>query len=445
MGVTNRLPSFLRSRLQGRETLQLILDNSIWVFCEQLLRLASGLIVGVWIARYLGPAQYGWLNYSLSIVGVVGSLASLGFGPVLVRELAQTPSDSDRWMGTAFFLRTVSAGLAFLSCVAIAWLHDVPSSEVRLLILLAAGGMFFQTFELIDLLFQAHGESRVSAWIRIGSCLIGNLVKVILILCEGSLLSFLTVGVGELAFNAAGWWWAAYIRGFHAGKWQYEKSRAILLLRDGWPIALGGLAIYVQGYADQVVIGTLLGGEELGQYSAAIRLVSVFGLVPVVVQIVVGPAIARAKHDNPTVYARRFHSLYRLMLGLFALVAFPLVVLGPTIVQSLFGASYSGAASLLPWLSLRLFFANFGVARGLFLNTEGLLRFALLTSVIGAVVNILLNLSLVAKFGAHGAIAASLVSFAVTTFGLEALHVKTRANLRVMACAVFLPWRRFVA
>jgi O-antigen/teichoic acid export membrane protein len=224
--------------------------------------------------------------------------------------------------------------------------------------------------------------------------------------------------------------------------WRCEFARARILLRESWPLALGGLAIYVQACVDQLVIGSMLGGEDLGQYAAAIRFVSVFAFVPMIVQAVAAPEITRAKRDDEILYQRRLHSLYRSMFGLFVITAIPLMAVGPVATRWLYGSSYAGAATLLPWLAFRLLFTNFGTARSIFMTNEGLFRFALLTAVVGAVVNILLNLALVPPLGVRGAIVSSLVSFAVTTFALEVFQPRARSNLLLMMRAIFIPWRR---
>lgn len=225
--------------------------------------------------------------------------------------------------------------------------------------------------------------------------------------------------------------------------WRTDRARVSHLLRESWPLAVSGFAISTQAYADQLVLGLMLGGDELGQYAAALRLVGVFAFVPMVVQTVAAPEITRAKRDDEILYQRRLHSLYRLMFGIFVITALPLIVLGPLATRLLFGASYAGAAALIPWLAFRLFFTNFGIARGIFVTNEGLFRFALVTSIAGAVANIGLNLLLVPHWGARGAIVASFVSFALTVFALEVFQPRARLNLRLMLCAIALPWRRF--
>jgi polysaccharide transporter, PST family len=61
--------SWLRQKLQAWQA-QLakyparrqIVGNAAWLLSDRVLRLGVGLIVGVWVARYLGPVQFGLLS-----------------------------------------------------------------------------------------------------------------------------------------------------------------------------------------------------------------------------------------------------------------------------------------------------------------------------------------------------------------------------------------------
>jgi O-antigen/teichoic acid export membrane protein len=429
----------VRIHLAGRDTLKRAFGNSLWLFCDQILRMVAGMLVGVWMARYLGPADFGWLNYALATVGVVTTLTSLGIGPVVVRELVKTPAETAEWLGTACLLRGAGAAIGFLTCVVIASRQPAPAGS---LVIIVAAGLIFQIPDVVDLMLQARGSARISAWVKMAACVLANGLKVGLMVAEAPLAALAAAGVLELVLAAAGWWWGAQQADCGMGRWRTDRARVRRLLRESWPLALSGLAISTQAYADQLVLGLMLGGDELGQYAAALRLVSVFAFVPMVLQTIAAPELTRAKQDDEILYRRRLHGLYRLMFGMFVLTAIPLLALGPVVARMAFGESYAAAAGLIPWLTFRLFFTNFGVARSLFITNEGLFRFALLTSVAGAIVNLGLNFLLVPEFGARGAIAASFASFALTIFGLECFEPRARRNLCLMLRAVALPWRR---
>ncbi|MBW4052016.1 MAG: flippase [Proteobacteria bacterium] len=445
-GVTmrwlNRVVAQARARIEGRHRLQRAISNSFWLFSEQFLKMAAGLLVGVWTARYLGPERYGWLNYAIAIVGMVATGTELGVNRVVVRELVTNPQQTAQIMGTALSLRGIGAFAGLLICAAVAAWRAHLQDPTPALIVVVSVGLVLQLGNVTDLLLQSMREPRVSAWIRMISILLTNSLRVALIFLHAAILYFAAATAAEHGLNSLGWWWVRRQRGWRYRAWRGERDQMLSLLRESWPLAVSGLAVYAQAYADQIVIGSILGGSELGQYAAAIRIVSVFSFIPMVIQTVAAVEITRSKVEGPLKYRRRLHNLYRLMMALFLVVAVPLSILGPWLTRLLYGRAYAGASPLLPWLALRLFFTNFGVARGIYITNENLFKFALITAIAGGVTNIALNLVLVPSWGARGAIAASLISFFITTFGLEPFEPRARQNLWLMLQAIFLPWRR---
>ena len=78
--------------------------NTSWVMAEQVFRIISAVFVGIYIARYLGPENFGILSYSLSIAAFVMAISRLGMDAVLVRELVNKPERHSQLLGTAFWL-----------------------------------------------------------------------------------------------------------------------------------------------------------------------------------------------------------------------------------------------------------------------------------------------------------------------------------------------------
>lgn len=66
--------------------------NTSWLFGEKILRMAVGLFVGVWLARYLGPEQFGLFSYAQSFVGLFIAIATFGLDGIVVRETVKDES-----------------------------------------------------------------------------------------------------------------------------------------------------------------------------------------------------------------------------------------------------------------------------------------------------------------------------------------------------------------
>ena len=87
----NLIPAFVHRRIAHRPNLVKIVDNIGWLFFDKILRMGVGLFVGVWIARYLGPEQFGLLSFAIAFVGLFGAIATLGLQGIVVRDIVRDP------------------------------------------------------------------------------------------------------------------------------------------------------------------------------------------------------------------------------------------------------------------------------------------------------------------------------------------------------------------
>ena len=83
--------------------------NTSWLFAEKIIRMMVGLFIGIWVARYLGPEQFGLFSYAVSFVGLFTAISTMGLDTILVRELVKNESNRDILLGTAFRLKLLGA------------------------------------------------------------------------------------------------------------------------------------------------------------------------------------------------------------------------------------------------------------------------------------------------------------------------------------------------
>ena len=88
------------AQINNRSGLKRIIANTGWLFADKFLALLAGLLVGAWIARYLGPKQYGQYNYALAFTALFAPFASLGLATIAVREFVRRPEDKPQILGT---------------------------------------------------------------------------------------------------------------------------------------------------------------------------------------------------------------------------------------------------------------------------------------------------------------------------------------------------------
>ncbi|WP_445172074.1 hypothetical protein [Microcoleus sp.] len=56
----------------------LLIGNLVWLVTDQILPMGLGLWVGLWLTSYLGPTQFGLLNYAIGFVPLFASATTMG-------------------------------------------------------------------------------------------------------------------------------------------------------------------------------------------------------------------------------------------------------------------------------------------------------------------------------------------------------------------------------
>jgi O-antigen/teichoic acid export membrane protein len=413
--------------LASREGFMRYFKNTSWLFAEKFLRMAVGLFLGIWVARYLGPEQFGLLSYAQAFVALFTVIASFGLDGVLVRELVKDTSKRDALMGTVFRLKLIGA-LLTLGILGIAVKLTGQDEQINLLMFAIASATVFQSFNVIDFYFQANVLSRYVVFANVIALFLSSIVKIALILNEAPLLYFAYAILFDSAVLSAGFLYFYLKKGLFINYWVFNKQLAISLLKDSWPLVLSGAFLMVQARLDQVMIKEMISSTAVGQYSVALRLVEVFGFVALLLKDSLFPAIQNAKSISNELYQNRLLNFYRLNFLVFLVTALPIFIFSEKIVTFLFGDEYKAAGLLLALMSFRLFFANMGVARSAFIMSENLMKFSLITMTLGTATNIILNYIWIEEYGAKGAILATLVSFSVTIFFVDMLYFETRRN-----------------
>jgi len=403
--------------------------NTSWLFAEKILRMVVGLLVGIWVARYLGPDKFGLLSFAHSFVGLFTIFATLGLDEVVVRELVKDESRRDSLVGTTFWLKLFGA---FLVLLVLAFAINFTSNDVdtHILVFIIASATIFQSFNIVDFYFQSKILGKFVAYANFISLFISTIVKIALILSHASLLAFAWVVLFDSFVLACGFIYFFLKHSTFRIKYLiFHKSTAIDLLKDSWPLIFSGGVLMIQARIDQVMIKEMLGSLEVGYYSVAMRLIEAVAFIPMLLKSSLYPSIQSAKIQSKALYQDRLLNFYRLNFLFFLVLAIPIFIFAEPIIVLLFGIEYQPAGVLLALLSIRLFFANMGVARGTYILTENLMKFSMFTMILGTIVNIYLNYVLIPNYGARGAIVATIVSFFTTIYLVDIFYSKTRHNV----------------
>lgn len=385
---------------------KLFLDNIIWLSVDKFLRLVIGVVVGAWVARYLGPADFGLLSYALVFCSFFSAVATLGLDGIVVRELSTSTQQADRVMGTAFCLRFIAGIILFgASVLAIMAIESSPTL-VNITIIIALG-LLFQSADVIELWFQSQSQSKKTIFSRGVAYLVANTLKVLIVVNEFSLIYFAIVTFIEI-FVSSGILFASYKRVIRKIQWIFDGHTAILLLKESWPYLLSTISILIYMRIDQVMIRALAGNAELGIYSAAVGLSSIFNAIPMILVIAAGPIAARLSAKDSMAFKKLLCRLFSLIWWSMLTIGVVIFLFSEIIISGIYGSHYIGASDVLAVHIFTNLPIGLGVIQSLWIINEKKSSLVIYRTCIGAVVNISLNFLLIPIYGSVGAAIASL-------------------------------------
>jgi O-antigen/teichoic acid export membrane protein len=433
------LPEFIRARLEGRHSLQKAIGNTGWMMGDQIVRKGVGLLIGVLVARHFGPELFGEFSYAVAVVMIISPIAKLALDEIAIRNLAKDPTSRDEILGTSFILMLVGGCLAFLLALIAIFLARPDSPLAQWLVGILAVGCIVQAFMAIEFWFESQMQWKFTVFGKTSAFLLVSLSKIVLLLLQAPLIAFAWAGLAETVLGSLGLLLVYRFRGLTLQAWSFSRRMVRSLLRDSWPLILSALLTMVYLRIDQVMLGSMVGSAELGNYSVAVQLSEVWVFIPMVIISAVFPAFVAVEKDNEELFYAHLQRLYRMMALYGYMVAIPVTFFAREIVDFLFSSAYADAGALAAVLVWAMVFTSLGAARNVLVITKNWTRVNLVSVALGGLLNILLNLLLIPAHGAMGAVVATLISYWFAVHGTCFLFKSLRPTGWMMTRAMLYP------
>ena len=397
-----------------------------------------GLLVGLWIARYLGPDKFGQISFAKSLVALFSAIAALGLRSIVVRDIVRNPESTDETLGTAFLMQFISGFISYwLILIAIDYLR--PGDTVMQTIVAVLGSIMFlrASNDIAEYWFESQVQSKYTVWVQNILCLLFAGIKTILIFHQAPLIAFVSAISLEVAVGAV----LMPIIMNHFGpslfKLRFSTFRAKTLLRDSWPLIFSAIAIVTYSKIDQVMLGQMDGNEAVGIYSAAAQISETWYFIIPIVLSSLFPTLANLYVKNKDLLTLRWVQAYAFMFWLSIFSALVISFFSDGIVNMLFGKLYSGAALVLSihiWSGINV---ALGSVWSIWLLLENKLQIGLYGHLFGAAINVMLNLWLIPLYGPLGAAYATMIGYFLSAIIAYSLH-KPSETFKLIGRAILL-------
>jgi O-antigen/teichoic acid export membrane protein len=390
-------------------------QNTGWVFFARLGSMIVSFIATAYIARHLGPMNYGQLSYAVSFVSIFSFIAVLGIDQVLYRNLVEFPEKRNQYLGSALVLRLSGSAIAVTLCLFFAILFS-PKDVSFFLIVLLSIGFIFNSSQIIGYEFLSRVQSKYPSLLSLYIAVILNILKIIVVVLGGGVIYLGLVLLLESILYAIGYiYYRKKIFGM-LSEWSFDKDITMKMLVDSWPLMFSSAFALIYSRIDQIMIKNMLDTESVGLYDAAVRLSEVWYFIPGVIASSLFPAIINAKKVSEAIYYKRIQKLALLLVTLTTTIALCTTIITPFIVNIVFGSAFMGAV-----LVLKIYvWSNVSTALttvvNFYLLAENHKKMLFFTSFLGMISNVILNIFLIPAYGIAGAAVATLISYTLPFF-----------------------------
>lgn len=413
-----------------------VIKNAGWLIFGRIGQMVISLVVGVLSARYLGPSNYGLINYAAAYTSFFMALCTLGINSVLVKEFVDHPEEEGCIIGSSLLLQGISSVLSVGMIICLVCVLDAGEKTTIVVTALYSLGLLFRIFEVIQYWFQSKLKSKVTALVLLTAYLITSAYKVLLLIFQkpvewfavATVLDYLCVGILLLV---------CYKK--HGGtRISCSMSVAKRILGRSVYFILPAMMVAVYGYVDKFMLKHMLSGADVGYYATATAICGMWTFVLSAVIDSLFPPIMEAHKNDYRLYEKKNRQLYGIVFYIAIAVSVAICLLGRMIVVILYGQAYLPAVRPLKVVTWYTAFSYLGVARNAWVVCEDKQKYLKHIYVSAAVINVLLNMVCIPFWGATGAAMASLATQILTTLIVPMFMKELRHNSMLMIEGILL-------
>lgn len=411
--------------------------NASWIIAGRVAQMVLSFAVSVFTARYLGPSNFGLINYAGAYVAFFTSLCTLGINSVIIKDFVDNPEEQGKAIGTTIVLRAVSSLLSSLMIVGIVSIVDKGDPVTVAVSALCSIALVFQVFDTINYWFQSRYQSKVTAIAGFIAYIATSIYKIILLILQKSVVWFAFASSVDYIVVAI-CLFQAY-RAHDGPKFQFSWEKGKYLLSKSYYYILSGMMVAIYGHTDKLMLKQMLGETSVGYYSLAssVNLMWCFVLQAIIDSLY--PTIMSLYNSgNKEAFERKNRQLYAIVIYVSIFVALMFILFGKFAVVLIYGAEYEPSANLLKIIAWYTIFSYLGVARDAWIVCTEAQKYLKYIYISAAVSNVILNLIFIPIWGAAGAAVASLLTQILTGMVLPCFIKQMRPNVKLMAEAFML-------
>lgn len=393
-----------------------IIRNASWIIICRIAQSVLTLVIGMLTARYLGPSNYGLINYASSIVSFVTPIMYLGLNSILVQEIIQNPNQEGEILGTSIVMSLGSAVLCIIGVVSFALVANAGETETLIVCALYSILLIFQAVDLVQYWFQAKLMSKYTSITMLCAYLVVSIYKIFLLATGKNIYWFALSNVIDYAIIAISL--LIIYKKYGGSKFFFSLQTGKRLISRSKYYIISSIMTVVFTQTDKVMLKIMLDDAATGYYSAAVTCAGVSSFVFSAIIDSARPTIFQSAKLCKEQFELNMTRLYSVVIYLSLAQSLFMTILAQPIINLLYGNQYTATANVLRLVVWYTTFSYIGAVRGIWMLAEEKQKYLLVANVLGALANVIVNAILIPRYGMFGAAFASIATQFFANIGI---------------------------
>ncbi|MGL5122743.1 MAG: flippase [Fusobacteriaceae bacterium] len=393
-----------------------ITKNIGWLVVDKFIILFLQFFVGVKIANYYGGEIYGQYSYAMAIVG---------FSPIVLeiinaRVIKEFYDENfNRTVSSVTIFRNI---LAFGLFLGIFFSYSFFKGNINLyliLLLLCFDNLLLTTTMGIENYFEYKLLSK-------NIVISNNIVKIISYLIQyvGLIMGYSILMIPLIRV------FGSFLRMIILKRFYYnifkEKVKFTLdkkliktLIKNSYYLWISYVALIIYTQIDKIMIGKLLGLSEVGRYAIALQLSGVLAILIAPFQNSIYPKMIELYKRDDNSYEALYLKLNTMFTQIYLVLSITSIAVVKYMFPYIYKVEYSPAVLCYGILTISIFFKANGALQTGHMTLKKITKKSFYKTFFGLIMNILLNLTLIPKYGINGAAIATSITQIFTIFIID--------------------------
>ncbi len=384
-----------------------VAKNAAWIIACKIIQSVLSFVIGMLTARYLGPSNYGLINYAVSLTAFVVPLMNLGFGNVLVKEFIDHPEKEGETLGTAVLTSLISSFCCIAGVTGFSAIANPGDKTTTVVCFLYSLNLIFQALELSICWFQAKLLSKFTSVVGLIAYVLTAAYRIYLLVSQSDIYWFALTNVIDYAI--IGITTLIIYKRLGGDKLSFSFNALKRIFGESRHYIVSSMMIAVFAQTDRIMIKHMMDETALGYYGAAVSCASMTAFVFSAIIDSFRPSVLECDPGSED-FEKRLATLFSVIIYFSLAQSVLMTIFADVIVGIIYGAAYGPAASALRIVVWYTTFSYLGAVRGVWMLATRNQKHLWKINLSGALANVAMNAALIPAMGIHGAALASLIT-----------------------------------